>query len=172
MHRADGVGCVRGFAGPMKAVRRQRITRRRRPRKTTLRCALNAQRSTDLGDPQRPTHARQRRVRGANGKERSRLKTLPPPVRCRRSYTFGPRCALPPPQRRPPQMSGPGDNSIAPRSWLWSSESPVCRNTSSRATASGIHSWLPAQRSFLHVQSGELAAASRTGHITAGLVYV
>ncbi len=79
MHRADGVGCVRGFAGPMKAVRRQRITRRRRPRKTTLRCALNAQRSTDLGDPQRPTHARQRRVRGANGKERSRLKTLPPP---------------------------------------------------------------------------------------------
>lgn len=74
MHRAAGVDCVRGFAGPMKAARRQGITRRRRPRKTTFRCALNGQRiSATLKDRLKRVG---RCVRGARGKEQWRVKTL------------------------------------------------------------------------------------------------
>ena len=87
---AAGVGCIRVVAGPMEAARRPRITRRRRQRETHFGWAINAQQLASRSQPvskDRFKHVGRCvpplfcRIRAAVGKERGRLKSLPPPSR-------------------------------------------------------------------------------------------
>lgn len=82
--RADGVGCIRAFAGPMEASWRTGTTRGRRPRRTTFGWAVTAQQS--FATPTKTDMPSSRAVFAApwlrkEGVRKSRLKILSSPPR-------------------------------------------------------------------------------------------
>ena len=100
--KAAGIGFAIGFAGPTETAWREGISCRRQPRKTMFGGDVNAQQFT-AAFKDRLTRVG-RRVRGATGKEKWRVKTLSSGRRPRISMPIAPPCRL------TPRMSaqGPG----------------------------------------------------------------